>query len=401
MIDHDGRLSGLEANDDSSITLVACGDLALVRRVEEKLLESGPMPLWEDGLDLFQKADIAVANLECPVSDRGEPFKSYPPNFRADPRTLCFLTESGIDVVSLANNHILDHGPEAVIDTIERLSRNGIGFFGAGKDQESAQEPLIIERAGIKVGFLGFNEWGPFGDNGSPGPSRYSEKNVLEGIDQLKSHVDLVIVSVHFGFEFVDFPPPHHIESCRRFVERGAHVVLGHHPHQPQGVEVYRGGVIAYSLGNFLFDMGDVVPPSTREIMVLRFDVTKDGISGAQIVPYIMGGDQTIRTLNGSERDEALQHYRHLSEALSEPRNIQHEWYCTIRRYLLIHLKSLWHNTVRMRKILFPVSFFRQFLKSQPNRRMLMGFAKFLINGHGFGTEFSKLRLKLQRRRVW
>ncbi len=402
MMDDNGYLTGFNRKGDPSITLVACGDTAFVRGTEKKLLDRGPEALWQTGMDMFRQADIAVANLECPVSDRGEPFKDYPPNFRARPETLSFLveSESGFDVVGLANNHILDHGPEALMDTIRLLSKKNVHAFGAGPNQESAREPLIIERQGIKIGFLGFTEWGPFGAPDTPGPCRYSEKLALNSIALLKPLVDIVVVSVHFGFEFVNYPPPHHVASCRRFIDQGVNIVLGHHPHQPQGIEVYRGGVIAYSLGNFLFDMGNNAPAASKEALVLRCELTREGVAAAQIVPYRMNSEQSLHVLENTEKDKALDYYRMLSNPLREPVSIRQEWYNTVRHYAVVYLKSLWHNTVRLRQVFFPLRFLRLFFGTAPNRRLLSGLAGFLISGYCFRAEFRKVSMKLQRRRA-
>ena len=381
-INGDGYLLACTTNSASSLALVTRGDIALVRRAEQKLIADGTRARWCGGLDLFRQADITIGNLESPISDRGAPFKNYPPVFRSDPEVLSFLVGSGFDVVSLANNHILDYGPDVLLDTMHRLSEGGVHCFGAGPNQDMAQRPTIIERSGIKLGFLGFTEWGPFGKDGEPGPARYTQGAVLSRIADLRSHVDLVIVSLHLGFEFVDYPMPHHVASCRRFIDAGAHIVLGHHPHQPHGVEVYRQGLIAYSLGNFLFDMGDPAPKATREVLVLRLGLAKDGVTSAQIIPFHMGNDLSLRILEGAEKSRALDYYRRLSIPLQDPRRIQREWYNTIRRYVIVYTQTLWQQAVRQKQMSFLLRFIRLFFASPANRRLLTGFVRFLMTGY-------------------
>ena len=399
-IDSGGYLSGCCARGEPSVVMVACGDIALVRRVEPKLLAQGAEAAWESGLDVFRSADIAVGNLECPVSDGGDPRrKGLGARFRADPGLISFFAESGLTVVSLANNHILDYGSEALLDTTRHLSENGVKFFGAGMSQRSAQEPLIVERNEIKVGFLGYTEWGPFNKDDSPGPARFSETTVFSQVARLKGFVDLIVVSMHFGFEWVSYPSPHHVTCCRRLIESGVNVVLGHHPHQPQGVEMYKGGLIAYSLGNLLFDQfhGNP-PPASREILVLRLRLADDGVASAEIVPFRLTENLSLSLLQGKSKARALDRYRDISVVLQSPVALRQEWYNTVRLYLFSYMKALLFGTIRKKDLLYPLRLARSLITHSQTRRLFVDLASFLVSGYCFKAEYQRFRRKLQRK---
>jgi hypothetical protein len=141
--------------------------------------------------------------------------------------------------------------------------------------------------------------------------------------------------------------------------------------------------------------MGVSAPDITREALVLRLGLVKSRIVSAQVVPYRMRKDLAIEVLVDDEREQALKRYQILSDALANPRAIGEGWYKTIRSYMITYAKSLWHNTVRLRKPFFPLLFARLFFGSKPNRHLLRGFIKYLVNGYSFRKEFGKLIRKL------
>jgi poly-gamma-glutamate capsule biosynthesis protein CapA/YwtB (metallophosphatase superfamily) len=242
----------------STVTLMMVGDIMLDTLPGETIASGGdPFARFAEPL---LAADVTVGNLECVIATKGEKIKK-PYNFRAHPRVLAPLKKY-FEAVSLANNHTGDFGPEALAECIERLETAGLPFFGAGRNLAEAHRPFVFERNGIKVALLGYDEFRPKSFEAGPqtpgvawslGPEY--ETRVLADIREAKTErgVDLVIPFMHWGWE--DVPAnDRQKEFARRMIDAGADVIVGGHPHVVQGVDSYKGKLIVYSLGNFVFD---------------------------------------------------------------------------------------------------------------------------------------------------
>lgn len=309
----DGSLSGLSPLTEPPVTIAAAGDVLLDSTVGVKIREHGTDYPWEEVAPYLKGADLAIANLETSVSTRGkaQPGKTY--TFRSRPETLDGLVKAGIDVVSIANNHTLDFGPLALQDTIDNLDQRGILHAGAGKSLDEAMAPAIIERNGQRIGFLAFNRVLPEGwaaGKNKPGvASGYDEKAILEAVKALRARVDVVVVSMHWGIEReVKFHKGQQ-QFGRVLIDAGAQLVFGHHPHVTQGLEFYKNGLIAYSLGNFVFTTRDRL---NTEAFMLFAKVNREGVVAGQIVPtLIVNGKPTV--LRGQDRATIIERMRKLS----------------------------------------------------------------------------------------
>lgn len=205
---------------------------------------------------LIREADLAVVNLENPVTVRGTRVPK-PFNFRMHPRFLRVITEAGIDVVSLANNHVYDYGAEGLFDTISYLDSAGIGHVGAGRTRDEARRPVRRFLKGREVGILAYYGGGeaPRAGGNKPGVAGRDLPSVVTDIRALKATNDsiFVIVVLHWGTELAAVPDRSQQEFGRAVIDAGADAVIGHHPHVLQGIERYGRGVIVYSLGNYIF----------------------------------------------------------------------------------------------------------------------------------------------------
>jgi poly-gamma-glutamate synthesis protein (capsule biosynthesis protein) len=201
-------------------------------------------------------ADIAMVNLENPVTTRGKRVPK-PYNFRMHPRFLRALTDCGIDIVTIANNHVFDYGKEGLFDTISYLDSSGVKHVGAGRDYREAYRPVLFHIRGRTIGFLGYYGGGeaPGAGKNRPGVARRDLPRVRDAILALKNtlHADYIVVNLHWGTEKARFPDNEQSAFARNVIDAGADAVIGHHPHVLQGIERYHDGVIAYSLGNFIF----------------------------------------------------------------------------------------------------------------------------------------------------
>ncbi|MFN0157800.1 MAG: CapA family protein [Bacteroidota bacterium] len=230
------------------------GDCLLAEHYERAAMENPGLAF--DGFELLSTADIGMVNLECPVTTRGIAVEK-PFTFRMQPAFLPALKQAGIDIVNIANNHIYDYGAIGLFDTIEHLDSAGIAHVGAGRTHDEAHQPIVIERAAYRIGFLGYYGGGeaPAATADSPGVARRDVELIQRDIRALKEHdsANFIVVNLHWGTEKADTPDTWQTKVGRAIIDAGADAVIGHHPHVLQGIERYKHGVIAYSLGNFIF----------------------------------------------------------------------------------------------------------------------------------------------------
>jgi poly-gamma-glutamate synthesis protein (capsule biosynthesis protein) len=245
---------GAGAAEPGQVTLVFVGDVMLADG-PGRTIEAGQDPLARVA-PLLAGADLAVANLECPVSLRGAAVDK-PWTFRAHPRVVQVLARH-FQAVSLANNHSGDYGPDALLDTLEALDRGGVAHFGAGKDLSEAHAPLIIERNGLKLALIGCEEFKPRAFEAgthTPGVAWCEDQQLLHDLAVARAAgADLVIPYLHWGWEGEPQPCQRQRDLAHLLIDAGADAVIGGHPHIVQPAELYRGRLILYSLGNFVFD---------------------------------------------------------------------------------------------------------------------------------------------------
>lgn len=242
----------------AEITLIFVGDIMLDRGVRRSVEKNGggDWPWLFEKVGALKDGDILFGNLEGPISARGKNVGSQY-SFRFDPAVAAVLATAGFDVLSVANNHAGDWTRTAFEDTLTHLAAARISAVGGGGDKTEAATVKIIERAGQKIGFLAASDVGPAWlaatDNQS-GILLANDPNLATIIGTAAAQVDTLIVSFHFGDEYKIEPNARQQKLARLAIDSGARIVIGHHPHVVEPIEEYHGGVIAYSLGNFIFD---------------------------------------------------------------------------------------------------------------------------------------------------
>lgn len=287
-------------SEPDTITVMGVGDMIFDRRVAQLIGRSGGEAPLRDVASVLASADVTVGNLESTLSREGRRSKTKDVTFQGDPRGLESLTAAGFDLLSMANNHVLDCGPLALADTISRLDRAGIAHAGAGPDREAAWQPAIVERGGARIAFLSFSNILPPGFVATDGHAglasgRTSTAAVRRAIADAGKKADHVIVSFHWGVEYVDDANGDQVALAHRAVDAGADMVLSHHPHVIQAVERYRGRLIAYSLGDFVFDH---YSRKTGEAFILRAELGPQGVGRVSIIPVYLdtwGSPEIVR----------------------------------------------------------------------------------------------------------
>ena len=307
----DGRVAALaqalsaRADDrdrDRTVVLDAVGDIMLGRTVGRSILERGAGHPFEAVAPLLDGSDLRVGNLELPLTERGtQARKDY--TFRAPPSVAEGLVGAGFDVLTLANNHMLDFGPEGLLDTVATLQRAGIAHPGAGRNSGAAHEPAIVSANGLSLAFLSYVNTPNDGRSGwvaestragteSPGVAWGTAEAIRRDVAAARDRADLVIVALHAGFEYSATPNPVQRELAHAAVDAGAALVLGAHPHVLQGIEVYKRVPIVYSLGNFVFDVDndDRRQPGMPTLLsaVLRIRLDANGVQGLEVRPAII-----------------------------------------------------------------------------------------------------------------
>lgn len=240
----------------AQVTLVAVGDVLLCRGVGKQIDRHGADWLFDNTRGVLKGADLAFCNLECPLSKRGVARKRRF-LFRADPALAPKLRCNGISVVSLANNHTLDYGRDAMLDTVEAVRGAGMTPVGAGVDRADASRLRIVTRRGLRVGFLAYCDLASYGTVMLPDRPTIAcvDSASLPGeIKAAKAKCDVLVVSFHWGVEYMKLPTERQKTLARLCIDNGADLVLGHHPHVLQPVETYKGRPIAYSMGGFVWD---------------------------------------------------------------------------------------------------------------------------------------------------
>lgn len=297
----------------AEVTIAFVGDILLT---DEVLAGRGADHPWARAARQLKEADLAIGNLESAVSTRGAPVPDKQFTFRSPPSALAGAARAGMDVLSLANNHSLDYGPEALLDTIDHVKVAGIHPVGAGKDLDEAIKPVTLNVNGLTISILAFTrvipEGGWVAGYKHPGLNPgWEPKPVLSAIRDARAKSDAVIVLIHWGEEMQDHPRPTDVELADGMIAAGATVVAGHHPHVLQGIRRQGRSLVAYSLGNFIFT--DSSSPLGRQSAILTVKLGKQGVSHARVTPLTIAAGQPLPAPRAEAR-EILERLRLLSQ---------------------------------------------------------------------------------------
>jgi len=342
--------------ENDVVTLCAVGDVGPDRE--------DPDSIFQFSAETTRGADIAFCQLERSLTKGGSrqvQIRSH--HSRVDPKNVSALVSGGFNVVSFASNHTLDWGVEGLFDTMELLKAKGMHVIGVGRDIEEARRPVVIEKKGVKIAFLGYCSVLPKGYDAAPGvagcaplrattfyeqvdwqagtpPKIVTNTNqndlndMIKDIQKIRPLVDIVIVSVHWGIHFAPaMIAMYQREAGHAAIDAGADLILGHHAHILKGIEVYKGKTIFYSLGNFAFDVpasfvlsdpgyrqmrqrypwdvdpgytGYGYPVDSRKTMIVRCLISRKGIEKVSFLPALINKDaepEILRVGDGRFKD--------------------------------------------------------------------------------------------------
>ncbi len=310
----------VSAQGEKKLTVIAGGDVMLGSWAQSILKQNGWNYPYLHLDSVLSKGNIVFANLEAPFGTGGTPFeKTY--TFLVDPSLVNVLNAGHVNVVSLANNHIMDYGASALRETTAALDSHKIAHSGAGMDLSEARRPAILNINGQKVVIacysLTFPEefWATDTTAGSCFPSHTF---FYRDLKKFKKENDLVIVSFHWGAELMETPKKYQVQLAHQAINAGADLVIGHHPHVVQGIEIYKGKIIAYSLGNYIFGS---YSENARESYLLEVNFRNGRVAGCEIHPisiYNKIVDFQPRLLSGKHKQQFIQKLNNLSLELNQ-----------------------------------------------------------------------------------
>ncbi|MDD2852251.1 MAG: CapA family protein [Desulfuromonadaceae bacterium] len=303
---------------NESINLLAVGDIFLADTplktgcgVKDSIYRNGKDYFVEKIKTIIDGHDICFGNIESVLSDKGRNvYDISSVEIRGKSDFTDIISRSGFNVVNIANNHIFQHGMEPYIDTIDNLASKGVKIIG---DDYSNRNFATFELNGFVIGFVGYSlhyeQYHPMLK--APYSLRENADDILRDIQKIRTSFNgLLVCSLHWGYEFMDSISLEQRELCHKLVDCGVTIILGHHSHAPQGIEEYNGGLIAYSLGNFIFDM-DADPANKSFALVIS--INSNGIAGSKIVPIEIKDDYCPYLMNKSQSDQFIAKIHNLS----------------------------------------------------------------------------------------
>jgi poly-gamma-glutamate capsule biosynthesis protein CapA/YwtB (metallophosphatase superfamily) len=310
-------------------TIVAVGDVVLGRGVGNRLDQQGrsfEYP-FEKVRDLLIQGDIVFFNLETPITDSTHSLYAYPNGkyiLKTPTKFIESIKYAGFNMANLANNHMMDFYERGLDDTMALLDEAGIVYSGAGRNLEEARKPAMMEVKGLKTAMLGYTDMAELVFAGEPyfefvarenkhGVAPRKMEYILEDVGKIRDSVDLVIVSLHWGVEETFTITKEMVEFAHTLIDSGVDIILGHHPHQFQGMEIYNGKPIIYSMGNFIMDQND---PENQEGFILIFQYRDTEFINLKAIPVRTEEKTQVVLQEGEGALNILQREKRLCEEL-------------------------------------------------------------------------------------
>jgi poly-gamma-glutamate synthesis protein (capsule biosynthesis protein) len=351
----------------------------------------------KDVLKVVHNKDISMANLECPLTNEQKKYPKGGIYISASPESAEGLKMLKLDIGILANNHILNYGPAGMYDTISACENIGIKTLGAGDSSKEAAKPLFLSLKGKKLAFLAFTEeeFTCAGET-TPGAAKLDLINTGSAIREASKNADFVVVNIHGGNEYYPFPSPRMQKWYRFFVDCGANLIIGHHPHTIQGYEIYRNVPIIYSLGSFLFQRIPDSPVCFSQGMISKFIIGDDRVCKIDLYPIeqVVSDKESLvnsvklKIMSNEKGAGFIERFNRLSQIASDPDLVSEFWKCRCNSN-----KISYFNSLKMNSSILQGSFINLIKSSLKNRRVA-----YLINI--LGDLISNIFLKDSKRKA-
>jgi poly-gamma-glutamate capsule biosynthesis protein CapA/YwtB (metallophosphatase superfamily) len=304
--------TGSDNQQEKPLKLLLLGDCMFGRLVNEVLESQPPAYPWGDTLPILSGADWRFCNLECVLSDRGSPWSAYFKafHFRSAAKNIAVLATAGINAVSLANNHVLDYGYDALFQMLEILDRSGIVHSGAGANFAQASRIATSEVCGRKIGFVAFTDNEPAWEATAERagvfyvPTNLKDpraKHLMQIVREHRETVDFLFVSGHWGSNWGYVPPREHVRFAHALIEAGADLIFGHSSHVFRGIEFYKDRPILYGAGNFVDDYAVDRIERNDESFIYVIGIENKTLHSLRLYPTMIRRCRTVRATGTDE----------------------------------------------------------------------------------------------------
>lgn len=333
------------------IKIIIGGDVYPSGNVEKAFTNGDAQEMFHDLLDVIQKSDLSIVNLECPLVSQVKPIAKSGPVLGASVECIRGLKNAGIEVLNLANNHILDHGGEGLRETIKVIHSVGIETVGAGLNVTEAQKPLVKEINGKRVVLYSMAEHEfSIADEQNPGANPLDIINFINAV-RLNKNDGVFIVLIHGGNEYYPYPSPEMMRRCRFMVEMGADAVICCHTHCPLPWEIYRSRPIIYGMGNLIFEASGSPPDTWYEGYMVKLMIENDAVTPEIISYYQSKSFIGARLMNQSEKKRFLADMESKNSNIRNLKYVEDCWmkYCETKR--VFYLSGLFAYNRVMHKL--------------------------------------------------
>lgn len=329
---------------EKTIKIIAVGDIFLGEHpytlnhgVATIVKKNGCGFLFSKIKEHLSGGDIICGNLEGIISPKKKEETGIKSAiFWGEPECAEALNKDGFNCLFLANNHTAQHGIDALKRTCQLLDKNNIKWTGFNDANPNSPIPAVFQVKGLKIGILAYCETQQYRLD-TPILPVINIENIKRDINNLRKDCDIIIISLHWGDEFIDYPSPKQIQIAHEIIDSGAHLIIGHHSHTTQGIERYKNGLIAYSLGSFVKDLWQY---KLRESVILKCEFSAEGIKSFDIVPIFINNKWQPEIYSGNAGNKLLKRVKDLSKAIedydtNEYENIQSKYMQEVKRLSL------------------------------------------------------------------
>ncbi len=347
------------------------GDFVIAPKIFDEIKD---IRVGDELMEVFKNANYNIVNLEAPIINQLTPAEKYGPCLHMDDQVIDTLKMMHVNLLSLANNHILDHGAEGLVSTISIISQNNMDFFGAGKNYADASKPYIIHDKDVRVGILNFaeNEFSnTYGIESGAAPLDIIQNTL--SLQKLKTEVDKVIVIVHGGAELHKYPSPRFKNTLEYFAAQGADAVIAHHTHCFNGYKVINGVPIIYGTGNFLFPKNH----SNEEWdtgVVVNLVIYKDKPIDFELVPvsFVYNDKLSLNILEADKLNAFNERKKILEDVISCPEKLENEYALFVEKNRNQYNHYLQPYTSKYLHKLYSLGILPDFLKNKTKRLLYL-----------------------------
>ena len=338
----------------AGINIIFTGDFCPIGRVEKFCLNNEFEKIYGNALPILKDKDLSITNLECPLTKKFNPIKKTGPNLIAVPECIDALKFGGFDIVSLANNHVLDQDEKGLRDTLQICKESGLKTVGAGENLVAAMRPLLVTIKDKKIAILNFAEHEfSIATQNSAGTAPLNPIKNYYQILEAKRASDIVIIIIHGGNEHYPLPSPRMVETYRFFADLSVTAIIGHHTHCPSGLEIYNGVPIFYSLGNFIFDWEKMKFKSWYEGYFIKLTIAEKKVKNIALIPYFQfQNDPGLQLRDEDESAKFLEKIEEYSSIIQDSDSLENKWISFCKSQKVNYLSRLLSLNIVQRQLL-------------------------------------------------